>query len=213
MLCETQIVLYKYLKNDSYEKLAQGICNIQIKHFVVCNEWLCKNNCIFAINECESQCRAQLFPYTHREGMSGNGGKSLHIINLSTRWDLRGWIDHRISLCTLEKRNISCPLGNQKHFLTLSFTILTELSWVHNKASEACKLVMNALENASLSEVQLCCLIMSSVWWYFCPEGGSRMLLQNISLPHYTLSSKINLFHLIMVWFPMASGNFILQDY
>jgi len=39
MLCETQIVLYKYLKNDLlYEKLAQGICNIQIKHFVVCNE-------------------------------------------------------------------------------------------------------------------------------------------------------------------------------
>ena len=90
VLCETQIVLYKYLKNDSlYEKLTQGICNIQIKHFLVCNEWLCKNNCMFAINECESQWRANLFLYTHHEGMSGNEGTSLRIINLSTRWECR----------------------------------------------------------------------------------------------------------------------------
>jgi len=87
VLCESQIVLYKYLKNDSlYEKLEQDICNIQIKRFVVCNEWLCKNNCIFAINECESQWRAKLFintPWRH----VGDEGISLHIIIFSTRWE------------------------------------------------------------------------------------------------------------------------------
>jgi len=70
----------------------------------------------------------QSYSCTHHEAMSGNEGICLHIINLSTLWGVGGWIGRRSSLCTLEKKKISCPHGNQKQFLRLSVTVLTELS-------------------------------------------------------------------------------------